>query len=204
MREKNDDFDILPDVLIDAALATYADPGPDSGLDRRVMARIAEARISAEAAPAPRHRWLPWAIALPVAACLLLFLLMLSGPKPLHSPASTPEQASQSQEAPIVVARTAPSTAPQAVPAHRAKAPGHEPRSRAAALAAKPAPLPKLDVFPTPRPLTPEEQALVEFAAHATKAERESFFAAQQQADEPLHIAAIQIPPIEPPAPGTN
>ncbi|MDE3150299.1 MAG: hypothetical protein KGL37_12590 [Acidobacteriota bacterium] len=202
MREKNDDLDLLPDVLIDAALATYADPGPDSGLDRRVMARISEARIAAE--PAPRRRWLPWAIALPAAACLLLFLLVLSGPKQLHPPSSNPEQANQSQEAPIAVARTAPSTAPQALPAHGTKAPGHGPRSRATALAAKPAPLPKLDVFPTPRPLTPEEQALVEFAAHATKAERESFFAAQQQADEPLQIVAIQIPPLEPPAPGTN
>lgn len=203
MREKNDDFDILPGVLIDAALATYADPGPDSGLDRRVMARIAEARISAEASPR-RRRWLPWAIALPAVACLLLFLLMLSGPKPLHPPASGPAQARQSQEPPTRAEQSASPTTPQAAAARSVKAPGRRHRRRSQALAAKAIPLPKLDVFPAPRPLTPEEQALVEFAAHATKAERESFFAAQQQADEPLHIAAIQIAPIELPAPGAN
>jgi len=202
MREKNDDLDLLPDILIDAALRSYADPGPEAELERRVMARIAEARISAE--PAPRRRWLPWAIALPVAACLLLFLLVLSGPKPLHPPTSNPEQANQSQEAPIAAAHTAPSTAPQTGQTHRTKAPIRGPRSRATALAAKPAPLPKLDVFPTPRPLTPEEQALAEFAAQATKSERESFLKAQQQADAPLHIAAIHIEPLEPPSPGAN
>lgn len=101
-------------------------------------------------------------------------------------------------------AQSAPSTAPQAAATHSVKAPGRRPRRHSQTIAAKAIPLPKRDVFPTPRPLTPQEQALVEFAAHATKAERASFFAAQQQADEPLHIAAIQIPPIEPPAPGTN
>ena len=38
------------DILLDSALTTYADPGPDSGLDQRILTRI-----STEAAPAPRR-----------------------------------------------------------------------------------------------------------------------------------------------------
>jgi hypothetical protein len=56
---------------------------------------------------------------------------------------------------------------------------------------------PKLDVFPTPEPLTAEEQAMTRFAAQASEADRKALLAAQQQADEPLTISAIRIPPIE-------
>ena len=69
------------DLLLRSAVSTYGDP--DSGLAQRVLARV-----SAEVAPAPRRRWLPWAIALPAAACLLL-LLVLVGHKPAHTPTSS-------------------------------------------------------------------------------------------------------------------
>jgi hypothetical protein len=64
--------------------------------------------------------------------------------------------------------------------------------------------LPKLDVFPTPQPLTPEEQALVAFAVRAPESERKSFIEAQRQAEAPLRIAAIEIPPIDSPDKDTN
>jgi hypothetical protein len=62
----------------------------------------------------------------------------------------------------------------------------------------KPAPLPKLDVFPTPRPLSPEEQAMVRFVATTPPSEIQAMQKAQQQQDEPLHIAAIVIQPLKP------
>ncbi len=63
MREKDE-----LDSLLDAALVTYADPGPDSGLEQRILARISAENFAASA-PAPRRRWLPWGIAL-AGACL--------------------------------------------------------------------------------------------------------------------------------------
>lgn len=184
------------DRLLDSVLATYADPGPDSGLASRILSRLA-----AEAGPAPRRRWLPWVIALPAAAVLLLFIL-LSGPETNHR-AVAPKQARVSQQPPAAP-QAANRPAPSAAPIRRAGTPLGKPRPRRAALAAHWAPLPKLDFFPTPQPLSPEEQALVEFAAHASKSDRESLLKAKEQADAPLRIAAIEIKPLEPPASGAN
>src|SRR6185312_1147206 len=76
------------DRVLDSALATYADPGPDSGLEQRILGRIAN-----EATPAPRRRWLAWSIALPVAAGLLIFAV-LAGPRLVHAPSSIPPRTS--------------------------------------------------------------------------------------------------------------
>jgi hypothetical protein len=178
------------DRLLRSALSTYGDP--DSGLAQRVLARI-----SAEVAPAPRRRWLPWAIALPAAACLLLFVV-LSGPKPTHPPSGSARQTFQTQDLPRITAHTEP------VPALSSKAHLLKPRPHLTTAGTRTAPLPKLDVFPTPRPLTPEERALAVFAAQAPESERQSLIEAQKQIDAPLSIAAIQIPPLEPPQKGTN
>jgi hypothetical protein len=64
--------------------------------------------------------------------------------------------------------------------------------------------LPKLNVFPTPQPLTPSEKALVTYIAHAPEAERNALVDAQKQMDAPLSIAAIDIQPLEPPEEGGN
>jgi hypothetical protein len=215
------------DRLLDSALATYADPGPNSGLERRILNRLA-----VEATPAPRPRWLPWAIALPAAVALLLFIL-LSGTRPFHAPSSAPPQAHSSsppspnssrhaaenpgkdlyessnrhaaEEPGKVLYQGTTSVVPKKQSRERgALAPAATPRPKRAVLAANSAPLPKLDVFPTPQPLSPEEQALVNFAARASKSEREALIAAQQQDDAPLRIAAIEIQPLEPPASGAH
>ena len=82
MREKDD-----LDLLLDSALATYADPGPESGLEDRVLATLSAARSSGERRRlfgSPRRRWLPWAIAVPVVTCLLA--LWLSIGRTVHAP----------------------------------------------------------------------------------------------------------------------
>ena len=45
---------------------------------------------------------------------------------------------------------------------------------------------------------------MVVFVAQAPEAERKALIEAQKRFDAPLSIAAIQIPPIEPPQEGTN
>jgi hypothetical protein len=191
MRE-NDELDLL----IDSVLSTYGDPGPDSGLDQRVLARISSARASERVAPASRRRWLPWVVGLPVAAGLLLFFF-LAGPKTASPPTSVAKGMAQTQQVPIV---TAPSEAASAHRSEPVSSNGHVPfnlRSRSGKQASRTVALPKLDVFPTPQPLTAEEQALVAFAVSAPESERRSFIEAQKQAEAPLRIAAIEIPPLD-------
>jgi len=175
--------------VLDSALMTYGDPGADSGLSERVLARVA-----AEAAPAPLRRWLPWAIALPVAACLLI--LVMSWPKISHSPDTHFTGATQASEP--ATARPVPQPALQPAHTRRGELAARKSRPQSVAIAAKSATLPKLDIFPTPQPLTPGEQGLVAFATQASESERLALLEAQKIKDEPLHIAAIHIPPIEP------
>ncbi|MDE3186780.1 MAG: hypothetical protein KGM96_04560 [Acidobacteriota bacterium] len=181
--------------MLDSALTTYGDPGPDSGLEQRVLARVA-----ATGTPRPHRRWLRWAIALPVAACLLI--LVMSKPKISHSPDAHSTGVTQASEP--AAARPEPQLALQPASASRGELAARKSRPHSVAVAAKKAPLPKLDVFPTPQPLTPQEQALVAFATQAPAPERKALLEMQKQMSEPIRIAAIHIPPIEPPAPGAN
>ncbi len=200
------------DELLDSALSTYADPGPESGLEDRILARITASAVVARA-NAPR-RWLVWAFAIPAAACLLVALI-LPGVKTMHAPAGRVSSgqvssgpASSRQVAPVP-AQPSPVTARSfespALPSARSM---REPRGPADQAALRPAPrpsrLPKLDVFPAPQPLSPEEEILARFATQASPAERALFLDAQRQAETPLPIAAIHIPPLDPPVKGDN
>ena len=71
MHEKDD-----LDLLLDSALASYADPGREAGLERRVLAALATAqnlRVPGSIFARSR-RWMPWAIALSAAASLLVWI----------------------------------------------------------------------------------------------------------------------------------
>lgn len=183
------------DRLIDQALGTYADANP--GLERRVLARIA-----GERRPARHINRLVWLGSLATAACLLLWLALLHrGPAPspiagVHNVPALP-QTSLISEAPILRA-----------PQQRQKQARQKRTTNGSekSLAARP---PKQEIFPTPRPLSPEERALAQFAAQAPEAEHKSFIDAQSQMDEPIQLAWIQIddlsiPPLESPQAGTN
>jgi hypothetical protein len=195
------------DRLLDSALGTYGDPGPGSGLEGRILRRMA-----ADGAEKPRRRWLWWAIALPAAACLLL-LMVLSGLRHLHtSPVSTQAGTLRQPSGPALGEAAENGGTPgrswregragakarhpmdgvngptevvpcyEGSPSARVAAPCesagllaqrlargdaslHKPGSRHGILAAGPARLPKQDIFPTPQPLSPQEQALALYAA---------------------------------------
>jgi hypothetical protein len=192
------------DLLIDSALSTYANPEPDSDFDQRILARVA-----AEVAPKPPRRWLPWAIALPAAACLVL-IIVLSGSRHTASPSGSGDHAQPTRQPLIATAQPTPSTNPLSTPVHRTKAPLSQLHFRLTSVPNRTAPLPKLDVFPTQQPLSPEEQAFVEFAARAPEPERQSLVEAQARTDAPIDIATIQaietikIQPLETPEEGGN
>ncbi len=186
------------DLLLRSALNTYANPGSDSDLAQRVLARVAD-----ESAGRLTRRWLPWAIAVPVAAGLLI-LIIHSGSKPMHTAADGTNQARVLQPPSTNVSGGRPSSISLLAPDQRTKASRPRQNSRDALPAAKTEHLPKLDVFPAPRPLTPEEQALASYVARVPETERQSLIEAQKRAEAPLTIAAIQIQPLEPPDHGGN
>lgn len=202
-REKSDmNFQAKPDrefdLLVRSALATYAEPASESDLVHGILARVA-----AESAPAPARRWLPWAIALPVAAGLLM-LAFLFGSRQMHMPARDQNQAHISQRPYNATVQTGSSATQDSSRTHRAKTRVIRPRPRPVLIAAKPEPVPKLDVFPTPQPPTPAERAFVAFAAGAPESEREAFIGAQERFQEPVKISAIEIQPIDSPDKGGN
>lgn len=182
------------DKILDAALSTYGDPGPDSGLDKRVLSHLAAARAVPLLRPGRsainRRRWLPRAIALPAAACLLLIFFM-----PKNAPLRSSQTKQASPQPPFVAMRF---EAPRTGSLYR------KPQFQPVVRTAQPAPLPKLDVFPSPRPLTTEEQTLIVFISRASDSERKALIESQKQFQAPITIAAIRIPPLDQDTPDLN
>ncbi|HZB87678.1 MAG TPA: hypothetical protein VE291_03375 [Terracidiphilus sp.] len=177
------------ELMLDAALAGYGDPGPDSGLEQRILARLETKRLSVR-----RRRRLLCAAAIPAMAALLLLLI---------SPAvwrDAPKHSRPRIDAPVQQPLTASAALPE-VPAliERTATPAKRETGRHAT---HPLAAPKLDVFPAPAPLSSEEQLLVSFVSETSAAQRKELLEAQKQPDAPLRIAAISIPPIELPAEG--
>ena len=193
MREKDD-----LDLLIDSALATYADPGPDSGLEDRVLVTLAAVRSETpQVLGRWRRRWLPWSVALPIAAGLLLLWLPPRRDKPL--PAFEPRQArSASPNAIAPHVDSSREVRPHVLRRHVIRSA----QPTAPVQTAQAAPLPKLDVFPTPQPLTAEERALVVVVTQTPLPAREALVEAQSLDAQPVRIAEIHIPPLEPPDQG--
>jgi hypothetical protein len=183
------------DELIRSSIATYAQPAPNSELAQRILRRIA-----AEPVPVEPRRWLPWAVALPIAACLICFFV-LSQLRPVCTPGGLTNQVRTPAQLNNDVASAAPHRLPRE---NRRDSLRREVRPQQATIKVKVQPLPKLGVFPTPQALTPTEQALVAFASRAPIAERKAFIEAQQQPDMPLTVVAIKIQPIELPDLGMN
>jgi hypothetical protein len=193
MREKDD-----LDLLIDSALSTYADPGPESGLENRVLVTLVAVRTATpQVRGGWRRRWLPWAVAIPIAAGLLFLWLLPKRDKPL--PASMPQEAREATPTAIAPHAESSSEVRREVP-HRRAVRVTQPASPVQT--AQAAPLPKLDVFPTPQPLTAEERALVVVVTQIPLPAREALVEAQSLDDSPVHIAEIQIPPLESPDQG--
>jgi hypothetical protein len=185
--------------LISASVASYGDPASNAELARHILARIAT-----ETPHVSTHRRLRCAIVLPIAACLIVAFAFFEL-RVVHAPGNLADRAH------VVAPPTNDS------PIGLAQAPSHQPPRRKRPTAArtgaqrelafvkardKAHPLPKLDVFPTPQPLTPAERALLQFVSSAPNSEGKPTFEAPKQADMPVTISAIKIQPIELPVLG--
>lgn len=175
------------DQLLDAALSTYADPGPN--LAPRVLAQVS----ARAAARLRRLQWL-WGTGLATTAAVALLLLLIAPWRaPQQGVAPHTEATVVRQPHPVLPAEASHFARPSPERAHRM------PPERPLAVSVT---LPKEQMFPAPRPLSVEEQALVHLVVQSTPDERRDILAAQQQSDAPLRISAISIPPIQPPAEG--
>jgi len=182
---KSDDLD----VLLDAALSTYANPQPSLGLTARILA------ATRAAAPLRQFPWMLWAI--PAIAALLAVVILLPARHIYRDPLPSAVQLSGSTS-------TIPVAEPSSVKTGQVR---EAPRSRATAAVRAatpvPEPLPKQKVFPTPAPLSPEEQALAAAVNRnlegVARQVAQSAVPSPEQPVEPLHIAAIHIPLLNPP-----
>jgi hypothetical protein len=195
------------DLLLRASLETYADPGRESGLAERVLARIAIEGARERTHRTNRTRRISrWAVALPIAACSIVAIVLLASRPPRNSADRTNQARVTSTNV------TLPKSTSAGADRSNSKSPSITARrnvisrplrhsSRAAVTTAR---LPKLDVFPTPQPLTPAEKEFISYVAKAPQAERQSLIEEQRRIDAPLTIAALEIQPLEPPEPQGN
>jgi hypothetical protein len=176
------------DSLIDAALETYADRSADANLAERILSRLAN-----EPAPKMRPGWLPWAaVAFPAAICLLLLAYFGWGTADSHT---APDIQGAQLHNPA-----GPSVRPQAIwtaePARTRHINHVALLQHSLADTAKLQPPPKLDVFPTPTPLTRQERALAVYVAHTPRAEQQAL-ARSEQEQTPLTVASIHVIPLD-------
>lgn len=172
MPQNDSDFE----EKFEQALAAYADPG-DAGHQQMLTARVLAA---VEDRRKKRRWWFGFGIAAPALACLLLIAIAVL---------RQPEHALR----PVVTA-VVPASAP-AVQAPAAARPRLE-RVRGPAVRRQTRTLPKLDQFPAPAPLTEQERLLVNLAAHTSPEIQQDLVQAQQKAGMPLHIAELNIAPL--------
>jgi len=176
MRENERDDQL--DSRIDAALRTYSEP-PEIPDARIVALQLLERAREVQ----PRRRWPLWRWAIPV--CLVALAIaatwLLRMPR-IPEVALTP--------APPQTVAQAKTPAPPAPHASVAAAPGRPLH----VVPAKSQPLPKLEVFPTPTPLSPQEQALVAFAEHGPPAVQRAVLEDQKHWDDPIIVAGLRKP----------
>jgi len=169
------------DELLDCALARYADAEPDPSLRTRIVARIDGA------APSLGRMWLLGLVAACAAALLVALLLHPGARPPLPQPPARPSIAS-APESSTPVARDA--IHPRAVLSAQRRRRSERPT------------LTHSDSFPSPSPLTSEENILVNFAAeHPDQARQVLTSTTQDRAPldtKPLSIAPIHIAELTP------
>ncbi|MFP5276206.1 MAG: hypothetical protein ACLGPM_03745 [Acidobacteriota bacterium] len=190
----SDDRDL--DRLIDAALETYADPALGTQLAPRILARVAQE---------PSHRRLRlrcilWAaIAVPAAICVLLFIGF--GPWGAKARRAPVLENAEIGKPGSMTARSGQLTLQKAEAASPIDRHSRHPRLTAAANRQRR--LPKLDVFPTPTPPTPQERALADYVAHAPPAAQQAL-AESEQGQSPMSLASIHALSIDAFTEGAN
>jgi len=165
------------DRLIDSALAGYSSAQPLAGLEERVLNRV---RLTDSA----RRRVLGWAVTIAVGASVVVAAIFLRIP---HAPSPAMHDTAGIQTA----------APPQSVPEELRVAPKRCRVRIETRRAERGRPLPKLEQFPSPTPMTAEEQALRSFVERYPVGAQQAFAQLHKWSNEPVEIEPIQIPPIQ-------
>jgi hypothetical protein len=169
----NDNRDL--DAVLDEALSSYTAAAPDPSLRARIMAHVAEA------APRPNRLWWLAPAAACAAALVIAFLLHPAAPTPRPEP-STATSAASAPESP----------APRKVMPHQTMHP-HAALAAHRTRRSEPPTLIRSASFPTPTPLTAQENILMKFATEHPDQARSVLAAA---ATKPIENATLDIAPI--------
>lgn len=164
------------DQQLDDALRSYAAEAPASGLEGRVLARVRRGSSA----------WL-WAGAVAVAAAAAFVMIFFQRPFYVLVPSAPVREATVRPVTPVPLR-------PAQRPITRAKI--EQAKGQKVKIEAPKARAPKLPMFPSAPPLTAEEQALVQLALQAAKAE-EAAPAPPPKPLEPIRIAGISIEPLQ-------
>lgn len=179
---QNNEFD----HILDDALREYRDAEPLSGMEDRILRRIA-------AQPHPSSRRWVWIVSAAAAAMIVAVLWLGLHVRPHQQPVVT--QISPSvQQAPVTTAHGDTPLLPAVKPHPAASARLSSRHSSSAVtpqIAQAVAPKPRLKQFPAPTPLTSEEHALVALARTNPNA-----LLARPDDTEKLSISPIEIKPL--------
>jgi hypothetical protein len=156
MTDDTNKFDLTEreplDTRIDAALAKYAGVEPRAGLEERILAHLrAQGKTSATVV------WWPWA-GVVAAAILIAVLLLWKLERPTDRIVRHQPSLQQGTQPQVAAHPALPKIEQPAVRASLRRS-----RRRVARETIEIAVEPKLDQFPSPQPLTPEEKMLVEY-----------------------------------------
>ena len=172
-------LDRFVESSIDAALRTYAEPPVVASDPRTAAAAILERALE----PQRRRSWWAWAVPAGAAVAAVVVVLVLS----LRTP-TAPSISSTPVPLPTAATPHAMPSAPVASPVRPMRRLAHLPSPHAA-------PLPEQTVFPTPAPLSNQEQALIMFARTAPPAVRQSVIDEQSRWGEEAKVGASSVPP---------
>jgi hypothetical protein len=141
------------DRVLDAALAKYAAVEPRTGLEERVLANLRSAT------PLANGAWWKWSLAAALAAVLLIVITLAWRSRAASHPAANHPTSTEHRNGgreKDVAHHDANSTPRRPRLAPRTHAPGSAPVV---------ADVPKLDQFPSPHPLSEQEQILASYVA---------------------------------------
>jgi len=178
-RKERDDLD----RTLDAALAKYASVEPREGLEERILANLR----SQDTRPAEPTRW-NWRFVAALAAVLMIAAVVVwRWNKPTLPPVAThPQTPKQAPVAPEVAHGDENNSAPRKSKRHQTVRHQREHEILAAG--------PKLDVFPTPLPLSEQEKILATYVArypeHAALVAVARMDSLRQEAEERRRIAS--------------
>jgi hypothetical protein len=161
------------DEMLDSLLANYSSAEPRPGLETRILANLGDAGRRKASSASWSFKWL-WAGAA-VAVAIVIAVLMIGGHH--HVPASTQTIVQTPQPAPRQpeVQHVLPPTTANTVRHGRKPSVVERPQNTTLALSQRPA------IFPTPTPLSDQEQLLLRYFAGTPREE----VVAQSHPDEP-------------------